>query len=93
MVWVVHAEIKPTPDDAAKHKFTGVVLRPQGVGPYTKSIKKAEDDIKAASEKVKQLAGTHSAATLLFQRIVSQSFPCAQTTVSPACVALPGIKE
>ncbi|MDA8531989.1 hypothetical protein N9K45_00005, partial [bacterium] len=35
----------------------------QGVGPYTKDIKKAEDDIKAATKKVKELAGIKESDT------------------------------
>lgn len=33
------------------------LLKSYGVGPYTKSIKQTEDDIKAAAKKVKELAG------------------------------------
>jgi 26S proteasome regulatory subunit T1 len=35
----------------------------QGVGPYTKDIKTAEDDIKAAAKKVKELAGIKESDT------------------------------
>jgi len=39
------------------------LLKSYGVGPYTKDIKKAEDDIKAATKKVKELAGIKESDT------------------------------
>jgi len=39
------------------------LLKSYGVGPYTKDIKQAEDDIKAAAKKVKELAGIKESDT------------------------------